>query len=62
MLKVVEIEPRHVTAGGHRAAEPVVADVEEVQVGHARDLRGDAAIDGIVAHIDEVEALREHQA
>lgn len=59
MLVAVGIEARHVAAGGHRAAQPVVADVEQLQVGQVHHLRGDAAVDGVVAKVQRVELLRQ---
>ena len=61
VLEAVGIEAGHVAAGGHHAAEPVVADVEQLHVRHVGHLRRDAAVDGVVAHVQEIQLFRQLQ-
>ncbi|TVU19162.1 hypothetical protein EJB05_35298, partial [Eragrostis curvula] len=56
VLEAELIKPVHVAAGGHRAAEPVVADVQTLHVGH---LRREDAVDVVVADIEGAELLRQ---
>jgi hypothetical protein len=62
VLEAVGIEPRRVAAGGHGAAQPVVAHVEELQAAEVRHLRRDAAVDGVVADVQKDELLRQLHA
>ncbi|TVU18431.1 hypothetical protein EJB05_34532, partial [Eragrostis curvula] len=62
VLVVVGIKSGHVAAGGHLAAETIVADVELLQVGEVGHLRRDAAINGVVADVHVAEPLRQPHA
>uniref|UniRef100_A0A8R7VBI8 Uncharacterized protein n=1 Tax=Triticum urartu TaxID=4572 RepID=A0A8R7VBI8_TRIUA len=62
MEVAVAVEPGHVAAGGHGAAQPVEAHVELLEASQRRHLRRYGAADGVVAEVGVGELLRELHA